>query len=883
MTEENREDWITLTIDGKEVSVPKGTFVLSAARKAGVYIPTFCEYPDLRPFGACRMCTVELVTRRGSTLDIACSSPVSEGMQVFTRSEKVREAQRFVVESLLVDHPLDCPICDKSGECDLQNNAYFSQVRVDNPLARPKQSWELEMLSESVSIKRDRCVLCGRCVRVCDELVGATALSWARRGFTSYIDAAFGEDLKQSPCVSCGLCIEVCPVGALLNTSYHDTARAWFLKRVETVCNLCSVGCNMEVHVENESGRIKRIIGKQDSGFNGEQLCARGFFGFEFVEQRERLATPMIRENGELVPTSWQHALEVVAENLSQYRGGQFGGIAGAHCTNEDNYLFGKFVRGVMQSNNLDYDTGGGRGVRREGLRDVFGSDAATNSFQDILQDAGAIMILGSNLSASHPVLSYKLQTAIRRRSVPLIVASPVPVPLDQVATLQLRYNPGTEALLLNGLAVSIASQGLLNEAFATTRAECFEQWLEDLKSYSLDEVSRITGVAVEQIEDAALLYATGGTRDTSSDGGRPASAILYSSVLTAAEGGEFIDYAAAALALAMGNVGRSGGGVNALKVASNGQGALDMGCAPFLLPGERFIEDEEARRALESQWGTSVPSDSEAGLSLESMIRGAQGGIIKAMYVMGSNPVRASSNTNDATRALSGLEFLVVQDIFLTDTARLANVVFPACAWAERDGTYTSAERRVQWLNKVLAERGQSLPDWEILASVMERMGYERHYESTAQILHEIADTVPAYRDISRERLESNSLVVSKRPGKAYKADSFDYVERYGTYLRADDTPYLYGQSFPRGLARFMPLPPMGELSALSDAYDQALNISLYRQGTNTLTGHCPTLLSLDENGAADSSIERGRGVGVVQGEKLTLAGYSTGQLTDI
>lgn len=891
MTQEQNVEMVNLEIDGKPVTVPKGTFVLYAAAQAGVDIPNFCQYPDLRPFGACRTCMVEIVTRR-TNIDISCSTPVSEGMKVFTRSKKVLQAQRFAVEALLVDHPLDCPICDKSGECDLQNHAYYTSVRTANPLARPKQSWEYETLSESVMIKRDRCVLCGRCVRVCDELVGATALAWAGRGNESYIDAAFGKDLKESPCVSCGLCIEVCPVGALLNTSYHDTARAWFLKNVETICTFCGVGCNMELHVEEETGSIKRIVGKQDSGFNNEQLCARGFFGFEFVQRPDRVTVPLVRQGGQLVETSWPEALAVVAERLPQYRGDSFAGVAGAHCTNEENYLFGKFVRGVMRSNHLDHDAGMGRGVRRAGLRDVFGSDAATNGFVDIYEHARCVFLVGSNLSATHPVFAYKLQTAVRRKGIKLIIASPRAVPLSQIADVELRYREGSEADLLNGLAALVEQRGLAASDFLAGRVEGLEDWRHSARGYSAQAVSAGTGVPVELLERAAEMYATGGAgpEGRRDDGLYPPSAIVYATGLTLRDGGEQIEYGAAALALLTGNVGRSGAGVNALKTANNGQGALDMGCAPFLLPGELPLEDAEARSALERAWSLPEPLGAQPGLGLEGMLEAARDGRVRAMYVMGSNPAQSSANPQRAAEALAGLEFLVVQDMFLTPTAQHAHVVLPAASWAEKDGTFTSAERRIQRVNKALTNYGHSIPDWTILVHVLERMGFQRLYRSSEQILAEISAVVPSYAGVSRRALERPGTAVTMRPGKVYRNPSIDHVARHGVQWPTTDadprgTPVLYTEGFPTptGRARLVGVPFRAGAALADGVYRGTIEASLYQQGTGTMTGRCPTLVSLHENGAADSSPERGRGVGMLRSPNLQQSGYSTGQLTDI
>lgn len=878
MTAVDGVDLVTLEIDGREVRVPKGTFILHAARDAGIHIPTFCEYPDLRPFGACRMCMVEIETKRGTTTDIACSTPVSAGMKVSTRSEKVREAERFVVESLLVDHPLECPVCDKSGECDLQNNAYLSQVRVDNPLRRPKQSWELEVLSESVSIKRDRCVLCGRCVRVCDELVGSTALSWARRGFTSYIDASFGTDLKESPCVSCGLCIEVCPVGALLNTSYHDTARAWFLTRYETVCGLCGVGCNLQLHVEQATGNLQRVMAANDTGINNQQLCARGFFSYESLQSEARLRTPLVRRDGELRPASWEDALAVVAERLPNYRGDRFGALAGPHCTNEDNYLFAKLVRASMHTNNIDFDTGGARGVPEAGLADALGRAYLPPGFEDVWTHAGAVLLLGSNLSATHPVFTYRLQTEVRRRGAKLLMATPAPVPLTQAAAVDLRYLPGTEAALLAGIAASGVRQGLVLTDGPAGKIDGFADWLAEWSSVSPDWVADVTGVPRDLVDQAALLYFTGGSGIAQSGAEYPASAIFFAAPLTSVEGGELIEHAAANLALLSGSVDRSGGGVAALQMAANGQGALDMGCAPFLLPGGGAAADGGAGSGVEAAWGRAHPLPTERGLSLQEMLGAAAAKRLRAMYIMGSNPVGAAEDSSSVRSALAELDFLVVQDTFLTPSAELADVVLPAASWAEKDGTFTSAERRVQRLHRGLRSSAQSRPDWEIVAELLVRLGPSPAYLSWQDVFREITTVVPGYGGLELDDLERPVSTLSPRPGKAYRADALTNRLRPGVRVQLGET----GSS---GAARrrLVPLSAARLSGVLRPGYREALETSLYRQGSGAMTDPSPTLVSLHVGGAADSSLERGRGVGILRGPHLELSGYSTGQLTEI
>ncbi|MDQ3855008.1 MAG: molybdopterin-dependent oxidoreductase, partial [Chloroflexota bacterium] len=585
---------------------------------------------------------------------------------------------------------------------------------------------------------------------------------------------------------------------------------------------------------------------------------------------------------------SWDEALGVVASELARYSGDAFGGVAGPHCTNEENYLFGKLVRGVMETNNLDHDAGNGRGVRRAGLREVLGSDAATNGFLDSFENSRVVLVIGSNLSATHPVFSYKLQMAARRMGIKLIIACPKAVPLTQIADCAITYQPGTEALLLNGLAAIVARRGLAAEAYVREHVANHDEWAAVARRYTPEGVSAVTGVPAEVLEAAATLYATGGAGEAGrgDDGLYPPSAIVYSAGLTLREGGEAIDYGAAALALLTGNVGRPGAGVNRLKVANNSQGAVDMGCAPFLLPGEAAVEDDAAGARLQQAWGMRRPPSATPGLGLEQMLQAAERGELRAMYIMGSNPVGAAPDPDLAARALSRLEFLVVQDMFRTPTAELAHVVLPACSWAEKDGTYTSAERRIQRVNKALKTQGQSLPDWTVLVQVMVRMGYELPYRRSEDILQEITQVVPAYAGVTRERLENPRTVVTMRPGKVYRNPSIDQKPRMGLQwpvVDGEDTPVLYADGFPHGQARLVPVPFEAGAGLGDGVYGSTLEISLYKQGTDTMTGRCPTLVSLHENNAADSSLERGRGVGMLQGPNLKLSGYSTGQLTDI
>ncbi|MCL5960374.1 MAG: molybdopterin-dependent oxidoreductase [Chloroflexi bacterium] len=783
---------VTLTIDGREVTVPRGTYIIEAARRAGVDIPNLCYHPELRPFGACRMCVVE-IAGRSTDLFASCATPVRDGMQVFTQTPRVQEARRILLDMFLIDHPLECPTCDKSGDCRLQDYTYA--YAKDEHYSRPKRFKKLEHLSPVIDIKRDRCVLCGLCVRVCDEIIGAKALAFANRGLETVIDSAFGRDLTDTSCVSCGQCINVCPVGCLLDRTRQEVAPwSWEMRQTDTICYYCGLGCSLTL--ESNKGEVVRVTSREGQGLNKGLLCVKGKFRHYFIHRPERLATPLIRNNGNFVQATWDEALDLVSRKLEQHRDGQFGALASSRATNEDNYIFQKFVRVVMGSNNIDHRSVASYHPSESTLGRIFGSGAPTNSFRDIYK-SGTVFLVGADVVDVHPVFGFLLQRTMRQREAKLIVLSDRWSWICNYTDVWLKCKPGTEAVLLNGLASIILQEGRWNREFVEARTEGFAEWQQSLRDFTPEKVSQITGVRVKHLYAAARYYAKGGTsfRGEAPAAGYPPSSIYFAESLAT----DPVVSALANLALLTGNVGREGGGIGAVDDQNNGVGAFDMGASPSLLPGYQDILDPEARGRFESHWSRTWeerpspkvaprPLPFQLGLRLNEMLDAALDHQIKAMYIMGYNPVLSHSDPEKARRALESLDFLVVQDIWLTDTAQLADVVLPACSFAEKDGTFTNGERRVQRVRKALEPIGESKPDWVIIAELATRMGYRMSYRHPSFIMNEIAQLVPIYGGISYERLETSGLQwpcpKSEHPG----------------------TPVLYQDGFSRGLASFTP-----------------------------------------------------------------------------
>ncbi len=750
---------ITCTINGQQFQVPEGTLAIEAARLQGIDVPNFCYEPSLRPWGSCRMCMVEVHGRR-PYLTEGCSLPMREGTEISTHSPGCVQARQDMMRFFLIDHALDCPVCDKSGECKMQDYTYEYNV-YNNPLRRPKRAEEMRTYSPLISYKLDRCVVCAQCVRVCEEIVGATAITMAQRGYDSEVVPAFGNALADTKCTHCGNCIAVCPVGAILDRNYTD--HEWKLDHTVTTCHYCAVGCTIDARTI--SGELKRMDGVMYEGVNSGYLCVKGRWGYDYAQSPDRLKQPLIRRGDRFETATWDEALGYIAMRLSEFRDGSFYGVGSAKATNEEAYLFQLFTRVVMGTNNLDSKTRYSQAPWQRAFAQSFGLAATTNEIGEI-RKMKSLLLIGANAPETHAITSYWMNLAVRTHGDPaaLIVIDPQWNLLCDTANLWLRPKSGTDGVLLNGMAKHIIDEGLANTAFLDARAEGFAAWQESLADFTIDRVSRVTGVPADDIRRAARIYATG-NEHREGDGWGP-SAAFFGNGLTQHLGGVDNVLALNNLAILTGNVGREFAGVNTFVGDNNTQGASDMGVAPNLFPGWADLRDEAARARFAELWlsrwapgAQALPLPTEAGYTLTELPLALEAGKVRALWVQGEDLVDSAPNQERMERALERAEFLVVQEMFLTPTAQLADVILPMTSGYEKDGTYTNLERRVQRVRKAIPPVAGIKPDWQVLTDLARRFGYDLPHRHPSQVLDEIATMVPDYAGLSYRRIEKEGL----------------------------------------------------------------------------------------------------------------------------
>jgi len=730
---------VTLSINEQQVTVPRGTTVLEAARSANIYIPTLCFGEGLEPYGACRMCIVEIEGMRG--LPTSCTTVATEGMVVSTDTENVNSVRRTICEMLISDHPADCLSCSSNQRCELQKVASYLGVTEQR---LPKLEREAVLDESNPFFTRDlqKCILCGLCTRACHEIVAVGAIEIAGRGYESRIASAGDSPIRESNCVSCGECVDRCPTGAL-------SAKFEILPptaETRTTCPYCGVGCSILLGTRN--GRIVKVRGDREHPVNRGNLCVKGRFGMDFVGADDRLTKPLIRKNGKLEEAEWDEALDFVAENLrslkEQHGPDALAGLSSAKCTNEENYVFQKFVRSVIGTNNVDHCARLCHSSTVAGLARAFGSGAMTNSIDEFL-GADCIFVIGSNTTETHPVISLRIKAAARN-GARLIIADPRKIDLVEFAELHVRQKSGTDVALANAMINVIISEGMADNDFIASRTEGFEAVKEAVKDCTPEWAEPITGIAADDIRQMARIY---GSADRAS--------IVFSMGITQHTSGTDNVLTLANLAMLTGNVGRESTGVNPLRGQNNVQGACDLGALPNVYPGYQKVDDPAAREKFEHAWGTKLPD--KAGLTVMEMMNAADERKIKGLYIMGENPMLSDANINHVREALQKLDFLCVQDIFLTETAELADVVLPAASFAEKDGSFTNTERRVQRVRKLFDAPGEARLDWEIVCDIATRLGVPMRYAHAGEILDEIASVSPIYGGMSFERIDAAGL----------------------------------------------------------------------------------------------------------------------------
>ncbi|MCX7599650.1 MAG: formate dehydrogenase subunit alpha [Armatimonadetes bacterium] len=797
---------IALTINGRRVEAAEGTTILQAALDAGIDIPHLCYDPRLEPYGACRLCLVEI---EGWPEPVtSCTTAAQDGMVVYTDTDNLRELRRTLLELILSDHPRECLTCPKTGACDLQDLAYELKVE-DCPPVPHERPVLVEAVGNAV-IYRDPelCILCGKCVRLCAELQAVGAVDFVGRGFDTQVAEPPGGLNWDTECELCGQCVDVCPTGALMVQRAIERGRPKDYQKVRTTCPYCGVGCSMELNVYKDE--VVQVTADPTIPPNHGNLCVKGRFGYEFIDAPDRLRTPLIRKNGELVEASWDEALDLIARRLTEIRDtygpDALGFVASARCTNEENYLMQKLARQVIGTHNVDQCARTCHAPSVAGLAMSFGSGAMTNSIEEI-RNCDCLLVIGSNTTEAHPVIGLEMKRAWRRGAT-IIVVDPRRIPLVEMAAIHLQINPGTDIPLLNAMMYTILEEGLEDKEFIAARTEGFEELKEVVMRYRPEDVAPLCGVAAEDIRKAARIYAT-----------TDKAGIFYTLGVTEHVCGTDNVRSIANLAMLTGHVGRESTGVNPLRGQNNVQGACDMGALPNYYPGYQKVEDPAARDKFSAAYGRELPLKN--GWTNTEMIEQALQGNVKALYVMGEDIVMSEPHMGRTIEACRKLDFLVVHDIFFCETAKYADVVLPATSFAEKDGTFTNTERRVQRVRQAITPRGESKPDWQILVEVARRMGYDWNYEHASEVWDEIAGLCPIFAGIDYARID--------RAGIQWPCPSKDHP----------GTKFLHQGRFTRGLGKFYPIDhrPPAELPDEEYPFTLITGRTLYHYNVGTMT----------------------------------------------
>jgi len=742
-------DTVTLEIDGISVTVPKGTSVMRASTEAGINVPKLCATDTLEAFGSCRVCLVEIEGRKG--YPASCTTPAENGMRVKTQTTKLADIRRGMLELYISDHPLDCLTCPTNGNCELQDVAGLVGLREVRYGYKGENHLELKKDESNPYFTYDpsKCIVCNRCVRACEETQGTFALTINGRGFESRVAAGQNEAFMESECVSCGACVQACPTATLTEKTVIRIGQAEHSKI--TTCAYCGVGCGFKA--EMKGSEVVRMVPWKDGKANHGHSCVKGRFAWGYATHKERMLKPMIRKKitDPWQEVSWEEAISYAASEFRriQQQSGpdSIGGITSSRCTNEETYLVQKLVRAAFGNNNVDTCARVCHSPTGYGLKQTIGESAGTQTFDSVMK-ADVIMVIGANPVAAHPVFASQMKRRLRQ-GAKLIVVDPRTTDMVKGAHYQADYHlklkPGTNVALISALAHVIVTEGLLDEAFVAERCEA--QSFSDWKTFvsrpenSPEAMADITGVPADVLRGAARLYATGGN-----------AAIYYGLGVTEHAQGSTMVMGIANLAMATGNIGREGVGVNPLRGQNNVQGSCDMGSFPHELPGYRHISDTATRSEFESRWGVKL--NPEPGLRIPNMFEAALDGSFKGLYCQGEDIVQSDPNTQHVAEALSSMECIVVQDLFLNETAKYAHVFLPGSSFLEKDGTFTNAERRISRVRKVMPPKA-GYSDWEVTQLLSNALGYPMSYAHPSEIMDEIASLTPTFHGVSFEKID--------------------------------------------------------------------------------------------------------------------------------
>ncbi|MSP04386.1 MAG: formate dehydrogenase subunit alpha [Acetobacteraceae bacterium] len=773
---------VALTIDGMAVSVPEGTSIMRAAMEAGTKIPKLCATDTLDAFGSCRLCLVEIEGRPGTPA--SCTTPVAQGMKVSTQTAKLAQLRRGVMELYISDHPLDCLTCAANGDCELQDMAGAVGLR-DVRYGYAGESHLTAAKDESnpyFTFDGSKCIVCSRCVRACEETQGTFALTIEGRGFASVVAAGPDRNFLGSECVSCGACVAACPTATLTEKSVIEIGQPEH--SVVTTCAYCGVGCSFKA--EMRGAELVRMVPYKDGKANRGHSCVKGRFAWGYATHKDRVTTPMVRSQttDPWREVSWDEALRHVAREFARIQAchgkGAIGGITSSRCTNEETFLVQKLVRAGFGNNNVDTCARVCHSPTGYGLKTAFGTSAGTQDF-DSVEQADVVLVIGANPTDGHPVFASRLKKRLRA-GAKLIVVDPRRIDLVRMphvaADYHLALRPGTNVAVLTALAHVIVTEGLVDEAFVRERCEwdSFQDWAGFVAEArnGPDEMEKTTGVSAAAIRGAARLYATGGN-----------AAIYYGLGVTEHSQGSTTVMAIANLAMATGNLGRPGVGVNPLRGQNNVQGACDMGSFPHELPGYRHISEDSTRQIFENLWGVKL--DAEPGLRIPNMLDAAVEGSFKGIYIQGEDIAQSDPDTQHVIAGLEAMECVVVQDLFLNETASYAHVFLPGSTFLEKDGTFTNAERRINRVRRVVAPRS-GMADWETTQALARAMGLDWHYTHPSEVMDEIARVTPTFSGVSYAKL-----------------DSVGSVQWPCNDAAPQGTPVMHVDGFARGKGRFM------------------------------------------------------------------------------
>lgn len=857
---------VTIYIDGHEIQAPAGSSIMRAAALAGINIPKLCATDSLEPFGSCRLCLVEIEGRRGQPA--SCTTLVEEGLVITTENAKLNKLRRNVMELYISDHPLDCLMCSANGNCELQDAAGqvgLREVRYGFEGANHLDD-KADTSNPYFTFDPKLCIVCNRCVRACDETQGTFALTVDGRGFEARITAGQNDSFLDSDCVSCGACVAACPTASLMENTVIDLGQPEHA--IITTCAYCGVGCGLKAEMKGEE--VVRMTPWKDGKANRGHACVKGRFAWGYATHEDRITTPMIRKNinDPWQEVSWEEALNYAASEIhriqKKYGTHSVGGITSSRCTNEETYLVQKLVRAAFGTNNVDTCARVCHSPTGYGLKQTLGESAGTQTFDSVMH-SDVIVVMGANPSDAHPVFASRMKRRLRQ-GAKLIVIDPRAIELVSAphvkADIHLALLPGTNAAMLSALGHVIVTEDLLDHDYIAARCDMasFEDWRQAVSQpeNSPEAMAEITGVPAEDIRAAARLYATGG-----------AAAIYYGLGVTEHTQGSTSVMAIANLAMATGNIGDEGMGVNPLRGQNNVQGSCDMGSFPHELPGYRHVSDSATRTLFEEAWGVSIGH--EPGLRIPNMFDAAIAGSFKALYCQGEDIAQSDPDTQHVAAALSSMECIIVQDLFLNETAKYAHVFLPGSSFLEKDGTFTNAERRISRVRQVMAPKN-GMADWEITCALSEALGYSMPYEHPSEIMDEIARLTPTFQGVSYSRIEELGGSVQWPCNEEAPAG----------------TPIMHIDEFVRGKGRFMVAQYVPTSERTSRKYPLLLttgriltqyNVGAQTRRTHNVQWHEQDTLELHPQDAEDRGINTGDLVTISSrtGETILRAEVST------